>query len=194
MNKQIEKQAWSVSTGHMGIYNPLSRTGSHERDRVCVCVWKEVCKGKTSITTVVKPRDTTSVKWSKWTSLVISHIKPSPSQQDVTRKGRFSLWKSCLRWKTHPTMKERKKVKPLSHVQLFATPWTAAHQAPPSMRFSRREYWSGVPLPSPGDLPDPGMEPGSLTLRADAWLSEPSGKPQTWGSDKSRPRDYLENN
>ena len=99
-----------VSTGHTGIDNPLSRTGSHERDRVCVCVcvWKEVCKGKTSITTVVKPRDTTLVKWSKWTSLVISHIKPSPSQQDATRKGHFSLWKSCLRRKTHPTMKERK--------------------------------------------------------------------------------------
>ena len=72
---------------------------------------------------------------------------------------------------------ERKKVKPLSHVQLFATPWTAAYQAPPSMGFSRREYWSGVPLPSPGDLPDPGMEPGSPALQADASPSEPPGKP-----------------
>ena len=44
------------------------------------------------------------------------------------------------------------KVKSLSHVQLFATPWTEAHQAPPSMGFSRQEYWSGVPLPSPGGL------------------------------------------
>ena len=44
------------------------------------------------------------------------------------------------------------KVKSLSRVRLFATPWTAAHQAPPSMRFSRQEYWSGVPLPSPSDL------------------------------------------
>ena len=57
-----------------------------------------------------------------------------------------------------------KKVKLLSHVQLFATPWTVAHQAPPSMAFSRQEYWSGLPFPSPGDLPNPGMEPGSPAL------------------------------
>ena len=53
------------------------------------------------------------------------------------------------------------KVKSLSCVQLSATPWT---QAPPSMGFSRQEYWSGVPLPSPGDLPNPGIEPGSPAL------------------------------
>ena len=50
------------------------------------------------------------------------------------------------------------KVKSLSHVWLFATPWTIAHQAPPSMGFSRQEYWSGLPFPSPEDFPDPGME------------------------------------
>ena len=54
------------------------------------------------------------------------------------------------------------KVKSLSHIQLFATPWTVAYQAPPSMGFSRQEYWSGLPFPSPGDLPDPGIEPGLL--------------------------------
>ena len=59
---------------------------------------------------------------------------------------------------------ERNKVKSLSRVRLFATPRTAAHQAPPSMGFSRQEYWSGLPFPSPGDLPDPGIEPGSPTL------------------------------
>ena len=48
------------------------------------------------------------------------------------------------------------KLKVLSRVRLLATPWTVAYQAPPSMGFSRQEYWSGVPLPSPGDLPDPG--------------------------------------
>ena len=69
------------------------------------------------------------------------------------------------------------KVKPLSSVQLFATPWTVAYQAPPFMGFSRQECWSGLPFPSPGDLPDPGIEPGSLTLRADALPSEPPGKP-----------------
>ena len=46
-----------------------------------------------------------------------------------------------------------------SHVQLFATPWTVAHQAPLSMKFSRQEYWSGLPFPTSGDLPDPGIEP-----------------------------------
>ena len=49
----------------------------------------------------------------------------------------------------------------------LATPWTVARQAPPSMGFSRQEYWSGLPLPSPGDLPNPGTEPGSLALQAD---------------------------
>ena len=69
------------------------------------------------------------------------------------------------------------KVKSLTHVQLFATPWTVAHQAPPSIEFSRQEYWSGLPFPSPGDLPDPGIEPRSPTLQADALPSEPLGKP-----------------
>ena len=56
------------------------------------------------------------------------------------------------------------KVKSLSRVRLFATPWTVAYQASPSMGFSRQEYWSGLPFPSPGDLPDPGIEPGSPAL------------------------------
>ena len=69
------------------------------------------------------------------------------------------------------------KVKSLSRVRLFATSWTVAHQAPPSMGFSRQEYWSGLPLPSPGDLPDPGIEPWSPAFQADALTSEPPGKP-----------------
>ena len=66
-------------------------------------------------------------------------------------------------------------VKSLSRVRLFATPWTAAYQAPPSMGFSRQEYWSGLPFPYPGDLPDPGIEPRSSTLQADALTSDPPG-------------------
>ena len=69
------------------------------------------------------------------------------------------------------------KVKSLSHARLFVTPWTVAHQPPPSMEFSRQEYWSGLPFPSPGDLPDLGIEPGSPTLWADALPSEPPGNP-----------------
>ena len=62
-------------------------------------------------------------------------------------------------------------MKLLSRVRLFATPWTVAHQAPPSMGFSRQEYWSGLPFPSPGDLPDPGIESRSPTLQVDALTS-----------------------
>ena len=54
--------------------------------------------------------------------------------------------------------------KSLSPVRLFATPWIVAHQAPRSMGFSRHEYWSGLPFPSPGDFPDPGIEPRSPAL------------------------------
>ena len=69
--------------------------------------------------------------------------------------------------------KQTKNVKLLNRVRLFATPWTVAYQSPPSMGFSRQEYWSGLPLPSPGDLPDPGIEPWSPAMQADALPSEP---------------------
>ena len=72
-------------------------------------------------------------------------------------------------------------MKSLSRVRLFATPWTVAYQAPQSMEFSRQEYWSGLPFPSPGDLPNPGIEPGSPVLPAEALLSEPPGKSQDRG-------------
>ena len=65
------------------------------------------------------------------------------------------------------------KVKLHSRVRLFATPWTVAHQAPQSMEFFRQEYWSGLPFPSPGDLPNPGIKPGSPALQAATLLSEP---------------------
>ena len=69
------------------------------------------------------------------------------------------------------------KLSSLSRVQLFATPWAVAYQAPPTMGFSRQEYLSGLPFPSPGHLPDPGIKPRSPTLQADALSSEPPGKP-----------------
>ena len=74
-------------------------------------------------------------------------------------------------------IKVKVKVKSLSRAQLFATSWTIAYQAPQSMGFSRQEYWSGLPFPSPGDLPNPGIEPGSPALQTDALLSAPLGKP-----------------
>ena len=65
----------------------------------------------------------------------------------------------------------------LSPVWIFVTPWTVVYQAPPSMGFSRQEYWSGLQFPSPRDLPDQGIEPGSPAFQADALTSEPPGKP-----------------
>ena len=71
--------------------------------------------------------------------------------------------------------KVKVKVKLLSHVCLFATQWTIAYQAPPSTRFSRQEYWSGLPFSSPGDLSKPGMECGSPAFQTDTLPSEPPG-------------------
>ena len=80
---------------------------------------------------------------------------------DFLRPERFFPQGSVWKW----------KVKSLSHVWLFATPWTVAYQAPPSIGFPRQEYWSGLPFPSPGDLPNPGIKPRSPALEADALTS-----------------------
>ena len=90
-------------------------------------------------------------------------------------EGRSRRGQQRMRWLdgiTDSMNMVKVKVKSLSRVRLFATPWTVAYQASPSMGFSRQEYWSGLPFPSPGDLPHPGIEPGSPAL-----LSEPPGKP-----------------
>jgi len=67
---------------------------------------------------------------------------------------------------------------PVKLLWLFATPWAVAYQA--SMEFSRQEYWSGLPFPSPGNPLNPGIEPRSPTLQADTLLSEPPGKPRSY--------------
>ena len=72
------------------------------------------------------------------------------------------------------------KVKSLSRVQPFATPWTVAYQGLPSMGISRQEYWSGLPFPSPEHLPNPGIEPRSPPLQAEALPSEPPGTGLKW--------------
>ena len=69
-----------------------------------------------------------------------------------------------------------KQEKSLSRVQLFVNPWTVAYQASPPMGFSRQEYWSGLPFPSPDDLPNPGTEPRSPALQADSLAVETPGK------------------
>ena len=70
------------------------------------------------------------------------------------------------------------KVKSFSRVRLFVTPWAVAYQAPPSMEHPRQQYLSGLPFLYPGDLSDPGIEPRSAALQADALPSEPPGKPK----------------
>ena len=102
--------------------------------------------------------------WVNITSLV-NHFSPSMVATALTPIV-LLLW--IFSWK--------KKVKLLSRARLFVTPWTVAYQAPLSMGFSRKEHWSELPFPSPGDLPDSGTEPVSPTLQADALLSEPPGK------------------
>ena len=69
-------------------------------------------------------------------------------------------------------MKVKVKVKSLSHVQLFATPWTVAHQAPPSMGFFRQEYWSGLPFSPAGDLQESGIKPMSPALAGGFLITE----------------------
>ena len=65
----------------------------------------------------------------------------------------------------------------LSHVRVFVTPWTVAHKAPLSMKFSKQEYWSELPLPSPEDLPNPGIKPISPALTGRFFTIDPLGKP-----------------
>ena len=91
-------------------------------------------------------------KWENWTTLGSPRFRCEPRTSDTSYTPIITL------------KKKKVKVKLLSCVQLFVTPWTVAHQAPPSMEFSRQEHWSGLPFPSPGDLPDPGIEPRSPTL------------------------------
>ena len=78
----------------------------------------------------------------------------------------WAVWNEA--WRIRKGLPEKVKVKSLSRVQLFVTPWTVAYQAPPSMGFSRQEYCSGLPFPSPGDLPNPGIEPRFSVLQAGA--------------------------
>ena len=118
-----------------------------------------------------------TAQWSEPT--VSTHILPLfwisvPFRPLWSTEKSFLCWAVCshylaISWKV--------KGKSLSRVRLFATPWTGAYQAPPSMGFSRQEYWSGLPLPSPGDLPNPGIKPRFSALQADTLPYKPPGKP-----------------
>ena len=111
---------------------------------------------------LVQPRETLETKGIEgFTVRDMIKMRQHISAPDTGYTGSMSEWV--------------KRVKSLSRVRLFVTPWTVALQAPLSMGFSRQEYWSGLPFPSPGDLPNPGIGPGSPTLQADALPSEPPG-------------------
>ena len=78
------------------------------------------------------------------------------------------LWIHGTAWMNHTDMLLSKRVKSLSRVRLFATLWTVTYRAPPSVGFSRQEYWSGLPFPSPGDLPDSGINPPAPSFTSPA--------------------------
>ena len=132
-----------------------------------------------------KRRDSEERKWGKETH---SHLQRSPAGSSVGGRGKESrlelyrgwqrelkqglsnprIWGGAdyLRWSW--CNNDRNKCLSLSHVQLFVTLCTVAHQAPQSIEFFRQEYCSGLSSPSPGDLPDPGIEPRSPALQADS--------------------------
>ena len=91
----------------------------------------------------------------EWASISSSRGSSWPMDRTCLLLGRGILYQ-CATWEPHFSHIE---VKSLSHVRLFATPWTVGRQAPLSMGFSRQEYWSGLPYPSPGNVPDPEIEP-----------------------------------
>ena len=109
---------------------------------------------------------------SYFETIFISYWKPSLTFYTVSYSN--STCYTHTSSYTHPSISLTRE-KSLSHVQLFAIPWTVAYQAPPSMGFFRQEYWSGLPFPSPGDLPNPGIEPRSPALQADILPSKPPG-------------------
>ena len=104
----------------------------------------------------------------------------TPTSMRGPRGSLFRQVKS-IQEQIHPTKTTQLfiscEAKSFGPVRLFVTPWTVAYQAPPSMEFSRQENWSGLPFPSPGDLPNPGMEPTSLALAGRFFTTEPPGKP-----------------
>ena len=116
------------------------------------------------------------IPWKRaWKPTQVFLLGKSHGQRSLVGYSPWGHKRVKHNWATKHVHMHSEPVKSLSHVWLFASPWTVAHQAPPPMGISRQEYWRGVPLPSPGDLPDPGTEPSSRSLQADALPYEPPG-------------------
>ena len=118
--------------------------------------------------------DPSHVRW-EWNSGPSSNKQKSLIELEVLELE--AIWRDGS---THDGVGYDHVMSVLSPVRLFSTLWIVAHQAPPSMGFSRQEYWSGLPFPFPGDLPNTGIEPRSPALQADALTSEPPGKPKSY--------------
>ena len=127
--------------------------------------------GVSALTSVllINIQDRSPLEWTGWISLQSKGLFKSLPQHHSSKALILQLSAFFIVQLSHPYMTtgktiDREIVKLFSRVRLFATPWTVANQAPPSMKFSRQEYWSGLWFPSPGDLPNPGIEPRSPAL------------------------------
>ena len=117
-------------------------------------------------------------------ALVLGWLQSGPRYEELKPVGTMSYQEQ---WDRRPGNLQQNALLPvcagfswlLSCVWRLATQWTVARQVPLSLGFSRQEYWSGLPFPSPGDLRDPRIEPGSPALQADSLPSEPPGKPKS---------------
>ena len=147
---------------------------NHKRLRIA----KTILRKKSKAGGIILPKT-----WTQW-SRRESRNKPihlwpvnlwQRRQEDTTQWRKDSLFNRCC-WKSWTSV----RVQLLSHVWLFATPWTVVHQVPLSMGFSRQEFWDGLPFPPPRDLPYPGIKPMSPVSPALAgWFftTKPPGKP-----------------
>ena len=121
--------------------------------------------------------------WKIWereeTKSPITHDIKTTFTSEITYKVQFYY----VLFKGFPAGSVVKKSEVAQSCPTLCDPWTVAHQAPPSMGFSRQENWSGLPFPPPGDLPDPGIEPRSPALQADAFNLCTLEKPLTIGEE-----------
>ena len=133
-----------------------------------------VLRGFPSVSSVEQNLRTTGLERNTHAKVVPMPVNPSDCKLNCLALCYPLL--ASVSFTCNRTLCLKKKVKLLSYVRFFAILWTVAYQAPLSMGFSRRQYWSGLSFPSPGDLPDPGIKPASPALQADALHSEPPGK------------------